>query len=147
MDETKVEFEKGRLVCRLCRKKQMKAHYDNNSEIIKQKATIWTANNREKYKQYAKKSKITNKDKNRNSYYLKRFGITLEEFNSLATAQNNLCKICNNPERTHKNLNVDHCHVTGKIRGLLCTSCNTALGLFKDLKSNLEQAIQYLDAL
>ncbi len=140
-----IAFSKGRMVCKDCRRLYMKSNYDNNKEYFKNKASEWIANNPEKYKQYAKTSKINNKSSNRNKYLQKRFGITLEEFDCLSIAQNHVCKICNEPEKVNKNLNVDHCHKTGKIRGLLCTSCNTALGLFKDLKSNLEKAIGYLD--
>lgn len=66
-------------------------------------------------------------------------------------SQNGLCRICNKPEtrinyRNNKttNLAVDHCHETKVVRGLLCSRCNTAIGLlFHDLE-NLENAIKYL---
>ena len=56
--------------------------------------------------------------------------------------QDNRCAICGAMPK--KPLFVDHCHVTGKVRGLLCVSCNTALGLLKDSITALEQAIKYL---
>lgn len=81
----------------------------------------------------------------------KRFGISLEDYELMLESQNNVCAICKQPEvsidhRTKKvrTLAVDHCHITNKIRGLLCTNCNTALGLFKDDASVLTQAIAYL---
>lgn len=52
------------------------------------------------------------------------------------------CQICNQTDR--RELNVDHCHSTGKVRGLLCDNCNKALGLFRDNPELLGQAANYL---
>lgn len=60
--------------------------------------------------------------------------------------QQGRCAICHstlNSSRYTK-LAGDHCHTSGKLRGLLCTNCNTGLGLFKDSPERLESAIQYL---
>lgn len=57
--------------------------------------------------------------------------------------QNGICAICGSPP-SDKRLAVDHCHTTGKIRGLLCSSCNCALGLFKDNTELLDRAAGYL---
>lgn len=88
---------------------------------------------------------------NKNSKLTKKYKITYEEFLKLKEEQNNVCKICkktelfNTKNKTDSmNLAVDHCHITGKIRGLLCLKCNRALGLFEDSIDNLNQAIQYL---
>jgi hypothetical protein len=78
------------------------------------------------------------------------FGIYLEDYNSMLENQNHLCKICNKAETARSNtgyvkdLAVDHCHKTGKIRGLLCQSCNVGLGHFDDSLDKLESAIKYL---
>lgn len=80
-----------------------------------------------------------------------KYGITWEEYQNLLLAQNYLCKICKSTETstipgTNKpaRLCVDHDHLTGKIRGLLCRNCNTAIGKFKENICLLEQAIKYL---
>lgn len=78
-----------------------------------------------------------------------RFNITPEVYYNLLTKQNSLCAICNKPETRPFNnkirrLAIDHCHITGTIRGLLCANCNTAIGLFKDDKALLLAAIEYL---
>jgi hypothetical protein len=82
------------------------------------------------------------------SFRLKRkYGITLEDYNNMLKSQNNVCKTCgtSNPgANSDKYFNVDHCHKTGKIRGLLCGQCNIALGLVKDNISVLENLIKYL---
>ena len=67
----------------------------------------------------------------------------------LARAQEYVCKICLKPETacqngTIKALSIDHCHETGKVRGLLCGRCNTGLGMFKDDINSLMNAIEYL---
>lgn len=57
-----------------------------------------------------------------------------------------LCDICNQPPVTFKTLSIDHDHATGKFRGLLCSPCNLALGLFKDSPLRLTAALKYLTA-
>lgn len=83
----------------------------------------------------------------------RRYGITLEQYNEMKEAQNNVCLLCGNPEtdvdkRTNKvrDLAVDHCHTTHKVRGLLCRGCNQGLGNFKDNTEVLQKAINYLTA-
>ncbi len=80
-----------------------------------------------------------------NSHRKTKYGITAEEFKNLQIKQNYVCAICNNKCITGMNLAVDHDHVSGKIRGLLCANCNRGLGLFKDNVLSLEQAIIYLN--
>ncbi len=72
---------------------------------------------------------------------LKLYGITPEKYNSILQAQDGKCAIC---KEIKEIINVDHCHSTNKIRGLLCQSCNLGLGNFRDKISNLEEAIKYL---
>ena len=82
------------------------------------------------------------------AYSLKcRYGITKHQVVELAAFQMEVCAICGkSPDITIKRgcLHVDHDHATGKVRGLLCESCNHALGLFKDSVSALQSAIDYL---
>ena len=73
------------------------------------------------------------------------FNMTLEEYDTLLATQKNSCAICNKtPEENKKRLAVDHCHKTNKIRGLLCSLCNTALGALKDDIELLDKAKEYL---
>lgn len=59
--------------------------------------------------------------------------------------QGDICSICKKPADALKALALDHCHETGKIRGLLCTKCNMGLGLFDDDVTKLKAAIEYLN--
>lgn len=78
-------------------------------------------------------------------YALKRdFGIELEEYEKMLQHQNGACKICKY-SNGNKKLAVDHDHKTGKIRGLLCQSCNLGLGHFKDDQELLQLASLYLE--
>ena len=71
---------------------------------------------------------------------------SLDEYNKLLEAQNHGCGICQIPAKDLKfGLCVDHCHSTGKVRGLLCDNCNQALGLLKDNSESLQRAIKYLE--
>ncbi len=84
-------------------------------------------------------------------YFKKKFGITLEIYQEMLIKQNGVCAICKQEEKSFHSksklpikLAVDHCHRTGKIRGLLCRSCNQGLGIFKDDINRFEMAIEYL---
>jgi hypothetical protein len=86
------------------------------------------------------------KPRQRSDYEVKhKFGLTSQDYENLLKSQNNCCAICKSHKDTFsKRLSVDHCHNTLKIRGLLCQSCNMALGLLKDSISNLDSAINYI---
>jgi hypothetical protein len=74
------------------------------------------------------------------------YNITLEYYNELFLKQNGCCAICTKHQNEFKRpLSVDHCHITNKIRGLLCVNCNSAIGLFKENEENMYKAINYLN--
>lgn len=76
----------------------------------------------------------------------KKYGITIEKYHEMLNSQGGVCKICGKPEeRFQGSLAVDHCHSTGKIRGLLCGKCNTMLGQADDSVEILQAAIDYLN--
>lgn len=76
---------------------------------------------------------------------LRRHRLTVEGYENLYYKQKGLCLICDIPLLKHgSKTHVDHNHATQKIRGLLCTNCNTGLGLFSDSTSVLYRAIKYL---
>lgn len=95
------------------------------------------------------KSAVRNKDKEKSGKLFNKFGITLEQYKDILKLQNNKCAICEISIETHLNLRqtyfpVDHCHTTGKIRGLLCDKCNRGIGLLQDNPDILQKAIDYL---
>ena len=86
-----------------------------------------------------------NFEENRNELLKARFGIDLDQYNQMFTAQSGGCAICKKPQSAQaRALSVDHDHKTGAIRGLLCENCNRALGQFQDNTEILKSAITYL---
>ena len=72
--------------------------------------------------------------------------ITREVFAAIETAQGNACAICKQPEKVREQrLTIDHCHNTGKFRGLLCNRCNRGIGLFMDSPERLKAALDYIE--
>lgn len=72
------------------------------------------------------------------------YGISEYDYNRILKEQNDVCKICGGVSKDGKPLHVDHCHKTGRIRGLLCSLCNLGLGAFRDSSELLILASRYL---
>jgi hypothetical protein len=73
------------------------------------------------------------------------YGITLEQHGAMLLTQNGACAICHSTTPDNNGgWNVDHCHITGAVRGLLCNGCNVGLGHFNDNPEALEAAAAYL---
>ena len=106
-----------------CKPCKVKAHRDKRRD------------NPEHYLQIERKSK-----------FKKQYGITIEQYDEMLAAQGGGCAICSakTPSNRTKYFAVDHCHTTGKVRGLLCTKCNRGLGLFNDRTDLLKLATNYL---
>lgn len=103
------------------------------------------------YKEYQRQWRHKNLNRAHSNDMKKRYGITLAEYEEMLAAQGGGCAICGGQETAaHKTtqlkrrLAVDHCHVTKKVRGILCTSCNTVLGNAKDDIDILLKAVEYL---
>lgn len=118
------ESVKYQSTCKLCYKIARAADYQKNKDYYKSKS-------------------------------LKKYGIDVTEFNRLKAEQNEVCACCKKPETrinyrspdlSISELAVDHCHTTGKVRGLLCCKCNFAIGLLRDDTETLENIIRYLNA-
>lgn len=93
---------------------------------------------------YLKEWRKKNEDYIRDKEYKKRFRASLKEYDRLLAKQEGVCAICCCvPSR--RRLDMDHCHDTGKVRGLLCDTCNRAIGLFDDNPELLRQAARYLE--
>ena len=105
----------------------------------------WRMKNKDKIRasrdKWIKNNPIKHKLMKLNSQYIFRYGITLDVKNKIIKSQNNKCAICNNKLDKPK---VDHCHKTGKVRGILCHGCNIGIGGLKDSIKNLKNAIKYL---
>ena len=72
-----------------------------------------------------------------------RYGITGKDREQMLIDQNNKCKCCET-ELTKDNYRVDHCHTTGRVRGMLCSDCNLSLGHYEKIQKKFKSIIQYL---
>ena len=79
----------------------------------------------------------------RKNVFKKVYGISMAEYEAMFERQGGACAIC---KRTGVTLCVDHCHLTGEVRGLLCSQCNSAIGFCSDDPTVLQAAAQYLQA-
>lgn len=101
-------------------------------------------------KRHPEKIKVINKrwrDKHKEKLAIMRigykYGVSPEEYQSMLDEQNGVCAVCFKPEH-RRGLSVDHCHKTGKVRGLLCSTCNMAIGLLKDDTKIFNRVVEYL---
>lgn len=81
-------------------------------------------------------------------YRLRRHGLTLQRYHELLAEQGGACALCGGAKRgwaRGADLHIDHCHDSGRVRGLLCGDCNTALGRFGDDPAKLRRAADYLE--
>ncbi len=110
-----------------------------------------TQQEKEYLKEWIKLDRKRDPRKYKNKYLLRDYGITIEDYERMQQEQDNKCAICFKEEtalnprtKEPRGLAVDHCHSTGKVRGLLCSMCNSAIGSLKDDISLLGSAILYL---
>ncbi len=73
-----------------------------------------------------------------------KYRLSADNYNKMWWDQEGKCAICKGKCITGKALSIDHCHKTNEVRGLLCSRCNTALGLLEDDIDRLKTAIDYL---
>ena len=83
-------------------------------------------------------------DTNRRCHLRSHYGITRQDLEAFLALQHHRCAICGNGFRNYRDCLVDHDHVTGKVRGLLCRACNFTIGHTHDNSSILENAAKYL---
>lgn len=96
-------------------------------------------------KQSTLNSKERTAKRKKRSDLMKDFGINADQYEAMLIEQNHVCAICNKHDICNRDLAVDHCHITKRVRGLLCTNCNMALGKFQDDIQNLRRAIEYME--
>lgn len=112
---------------------------------------VFAESKAEYQRKYIQKMRDDDPDRFHDYDFKRNFGISLKKYNEMLDDQNDVCAICNNKEIAKnpvtgeiRRFAVDHCHKTGKIRGLLCTKCNMILGGANDSIDIFKAAIQYL---
>ena len=133
--------------CKTCAIQRLNKWVKTNPNKVKEIKKEHYLKNIENYKQRAKKGYLRNPESIRKSYLRRHYKLTSEEYEKLFQMQQGLCAIClspTSPDMRKQRLSIDHCHKTGKVRGLLCGNCNSGLGLFKDNLTILRTAVKYL---
>lgn len=132
-------------ICRTCmavRSEKVRKRYTEDD--------VFRGRRAEYHRKYRQKYREDMQERQRAAKLWINYGMTLEEYEALYRDQGGVCRLCGSgphggPEWARKQwLSVDHDHATGRIRGLLCDSCNIALGKFKDNAEVLRAAIEYL---
>jgi Autographiviridae endonuclease VII len=133
--------------CRACRAEDYRAFRARDPEGFREKRRIQEQNRRERdpaqFNAQRRKYVLSWR-------YKKFYKLSAGDYQSLLSAQNGVCAICRQPETVRRRdgslrpLHVDHSHTSGDVRGLLCSGCNSALGLLKENVSTLHSAISYL---
>lgn len=134
--------------CLDCEKQKRRSWYEANREQVMAKVKEWTRQNPDKVSAYRRTSRarrLGEEQERMRERILTGYGMSAEQYAALLESQGGTCAICERPERTGRNMPVDHCHETGQVRGLLCTSCNLGLGRFADDPTRLRAAADYLE--
>ena len=132
--------------CPRCMHLARHRHYEANREKYIRKAQEWKRKNPERYAR-SQRRRRERRDQarmrlERDQYLQRTYGLTLLDFEFLVVSQKGECAICG--KRDGEKLHVDHDHATGCIRGLLCGSCNRAMGLFHEDAARFKAAGEYL---
>jgi Autographiviridae endonuclease VII len=153
--------EKERARCRayyIAHKQEIVERIRAYEAANKDKVKKWARRYREAHKQEIKEHARAYREAHREEmaersravmrrYELRRkYGLSAAEYDALLAKQNGACAICRRRPKGKERLYVDHCHITGLVRGLLCQACNFALGWFRDDQTSLIAALVYLCA-
>lgn len=152
-DKIRAQYDRDNAARRA--RRQTETPEEKEARLAKQreKHKRWRDANPDKMKANRNADRAKNRDRIRKTvraYSIRTtYGITIEEYDRLREEQNHRCKICGTDRaaRMHTDYSwrVDHCHTTGKVRGLLCHNCNIAMGLLHENTETLNAMIKYID--
>ena len=130
-------------------KAQQKVWYLKNREISIERAKRWQEANPERFRELRNKWAKNNRPKVTPRQRALKYGLTRPELEQMTLQRNNRCDICGrHPSGTRPTLHIDHNHLTGQVRGLLCNSCNLSVGwaekFFVHERKFLRQIFKYL---
>jgi hypothetical protein len=136
--------------CRDCfrdQRHQRERDDPNRLEANRARVRRWRIDNEEYYRERKREYQQTDSYKRsfRRWYLREKYGLTLEQYDEMLERQGGGCAICGKPPGDIA-LHVDHCHETGRVRGLLCFACNAGLGQFKHDPELLVAAATYAGA-
>ena len=134
--------------CRSCHREVIHNFRAKDPEAERVRNREWRKNNLEAFRHSKRKSYQKHAGKiavRKKTYRLGQYGLTREKYDAMLQLQQGKCAICGEPPNGRwKKLNIDHCHTTGKVRGLLCTGCNRAIGYLNDDPDRGLKMVEYL---
>jgi hypothetical protein len=135
--------------CKDCFRVLWKARYDADPERRRravERAKAWQRANPERLREAQRRIRARPgyAERMRARHLIRKYGITLEDYDVMLVAQGGGCAICGGPEPEGQSLHVDHDHTTGAVRGLLCFTCNAGIGMFGHDVTVLDAAAAYL---
>lgn len=137
--------------CHSCSILSCRNFYNDNTQYHVDRVTKWQKENPDKTRiinnKATKKYKKTHPDKSRDIHLRKSYGITLIQFNEIINKQNHCCPICQkkyDQSKKHLSYSVDHDHVTGKFRDVICQSCNLMIAYGLENYQIMQSGIRYL---
>lgn len=135
--------------CKICHGVRTRQWALHNPEKVKASHDKWRSKpgSREKENLAAKRWQREHPQEyklNRFKYNLKQYGLTIEQHQEMVEVQHGCCAICG--DQPTRSLDVDHNHTTGMVRKLLCSNCNTTIGLVNESVELLQQIIDYLQS-
>jgi hypothetical protein len=134
-------------VCKDCENEKARVRYAEKDILSRRKGkkSVYDKERRERLRAEGK-LKRQRPEAEREQRMKREYGITTKDYEAMVEAQNNECAICfaSGEQERNSKLVIDHCHASGKVRGLLCNKCNLLLGHANDSIGQLEQAILYL---
>ena len=135
-----------RNICKTCTKIGRSSYYKVNKDKELQGVRDYLSDpkNKESIKKARDCWKINNPDKVLQGQ-IKKYGLSLNDYKSLLSEQNEVCAICGGSQSNGRRLAIDHDHSTGKVRALLCDSCNTTLGRVNESIELLQGMIAYIE--
>jgi hypothetical protein len=133
--------------CKVCNLAIRKAKYAENPKKYIDRVTAWRRAHPEHisayYREYRQRPERKRAD--REGHLRRKYGITVDDYERMLVEQSGGCAVCAAPPPERGSLHVDHDHETGAVRGLLCVSCNNAIGAFREQYALFQRAADYLD--
>lgn len=133
-------------ICTVCKEEKPFSQFYNRKLSSDGKFYRCKTCDNKAHNKYREKHKERFNKLNRNRVLKNKYGIDQEDYDVMLKEQDYVCAICGGGQiNNYVNFSVDHCHNTGKVRGLLCQTCNQGLGLFKENIITIQNAIKYLE--
>lgn len=135
--------------CKVCVLAARRVRYEDDGETLRERVRAYQSANPEKIIEYSDKYRKSERYRrmsraySRAVYLRETYGITTDEFDQMLDSQGGRCAVCRSDD-AGKTWTVDHDHIDGSIRGILCWHCNVGLGHFRDDIPNLIAAADYL---